>query len=334
LSSVLDGLAPELRRKLRRRRFPTWCPPMLATLTYKHFSREGWVFEHKLDGERVLAFRHGRDVQLLSRNRKSCAAAYPEVVEAVAAQRGSFVVDGEVVAFDGSVSSFAKLQRRMQVRDPEQARKTGVEVFYYTFDLLYVDGYDTTQLPLVERKKLLQSALRYADPLRFLEHRATHGEKFLAEACRKGLEGLIAKRADAPYVHRRSTDWLKFKCINEQEFVVGGYTDPKGSRIGLGALLLGYYEDGKLRYAGEVGTGFSNEMLKYLHERLSRLERRTPPFEDEALPRRSGVHWVSPQLVVQVAFTEWTPEGRLRHPRFRGFRRDKRPEEVVRERAP
>ena len=145
---------------------------------------------------------------------------------------------------------------------------------------------------------------------------------------------MIAKRADAPYVHRRSTDWLKFKCINEQEFVVGGYTDPKGSRIGLGALLLGYYEDGKLKYAGEVGTGFSNEMLKYLHERLSRLERRTPPFEDEALPRRSGVHWVSPRLVVQGAFTEWTPEGRLRHPRFRGLRRDKRPEEVVRERAP
>jgi ATP-dependent DNA ligase len=146
-------------------------------------------------------------------------------------------------------------------------------------------------------------------------------------------EGLIAKCADAEYVHPRSTDWLKFKCSNEQEFVIGGYSDPKGSRVGLGALLLGYYERRKLKYAGEVGTGFSNQMLERLRNQLSRLEQREPPFERDTLPKR-GVHWVKPRLVAQVAFTEWTRQGRLRHPRFKGLRRDKRPAEVARERVP
>jgi len=307
---------------------------MLATLTDEYFSRKGWIFEHKLDGERLLAFRHRRQVRLLSRTGKSAAAAYPEIADAISAQPlESFVVDGEVVAFDGAVTSFAKLQPRMHVGDPDRARQTGIAVFYYVFDLLYVAGHDVTRLPLLERKKLLRTVLRYRGPLRFSRHRATHGEKFLAEACRKGLEGLIAKRVDAEYAPRRSTDWLKFKCANEQEFVIGGYSDPKGSRIGFGALLLGYYERRKLKYAGEVGTGFSNQVLGRLHDRLSRLARREPPFADEALPT-TGVHWVTPRLVAQVAFTEWTRDGKLRHPRFKGLRRDKRPTEVVRERAP
>jgi bifunctional non-homologous end joining protein LigD len=332
LSGLFDRVDPQLRRRLRKRRFPQWCAPMLATLTDEHFSREGWIFEDKLDGERVLAFRRDGNVRLLSRNRKSCATAYPEIVDAIRAQPSrNFVVDGEVVAFDGAVSSFAKLQPRMHVRDPDDARRSGIRVCYCLFDLLYADGHDTTRLPLVERKDLLRAALRFREPLRFSAHRATHGEKFLAEACRKGLEGLIAKRADAEYAHRRSTDWLKFKCANEQEFVVGGYSDPKGARVGLGALLLGYYDRRKLRFAGEVGTGFSNEVLERLHERLSRLEQREPPFNEEGLPA-SGVHWVRPRLVAQVAFTEWTREGKLRHPRFKGLRRDKRPTEVVRER--
>jgi bifunctional non-homologous end joining protein LigD len=306
---------------------------MLATLTDEHFSREGWIFEHKFDGARVLAFRHGRAVRLLTRNRKSCASAYPEVAQAISSQPlKEFVIDGEVAAFDGAVSSFARLQPRMQLRDPEEARKTGIDICYCAFDLLYIDGHDTTRLPLVERKNLLRSALRYGQVLRFSNHRATHGERFLAEACRKGLEGLMAKRADAEYVHQRSTDWLKFKCANEQEFVVVGYSDPKGARVGFGALLLGYYKRRKLKYAGEVGTGFSNPMLEDLHDRLSRLESRKPPFEDETSLPRTGVHWVRPRLVAQVAFTEWTREGKLRHPRFKGLRRDKRPEDVVRER--
>jgi bifunctional non-homologous end joining protein LigD len=304
---------------------------MLATLTDEPFSREGWIFERKLDGERVLAFRRGSRVRLLSRNQKIINTAYPEIAEAIAAQPArDFVVDGEVVAFDGAVSSFAKLQPRMHVRDPKQARASGVKVYYYVFDLLYADGYDATRLPLLERKKLLRAALRYRDPLRFSAHRATRGEAFLAQACSEGLEGLIAKRADGEYVHRRSTDWLKFKCTNEQEFVIGGYSDPKGSRVGFGALLLGYYQRGKLKYAGEVGTGFNRQMLEDLHARLSRLEQGAAPFERDALPG-TGVHWVRPRLVAQVAFTEWTREGKLRHPRFKGLRRDKPAREVVRE---
>jgi bifunctional non-homologous end joining protein LigD len=331
---ILEQLQPDLRRRLRRRRHPAWTAPMLATLVDEPFSREGWIFERKLDGERVLAFRNGARVRLLSRNRKIVNNAYPEIAEAIAAQPATdFVFDGEVVAFDGAVSSFAKLQPRMQVRDPEQARRSGVKVFYYVFDLLYVDGHDTTRLPLLERKRLLRAALRYRDPLRLSAHRTTRGEAFLAQACRKGLEGLIAKRADAEYMHRRSTDWLKFKCTAEQELVIGGYSDPKGTRVGFGALLLGYYEGGKLKYAGEVGTGFNRQTLETLHRRLLRLERAEPPFERDALPQ-SSVHWVRPSLVAEVAFTEWTREGKLRHPRFKGLRRDKRARDVVRERPP
>jgi DNA ligase D-like protein (predicted ligase) len=304
---------------------------MLATLTDRPFSREGWIFERKLDGERVLAFRRGSEVRLLSRNRKPIDAAYPEIAEAIASgDLHDEVLDGEVVAIAGGATSFAALQPRMQVRSAEQSRRSGVKVYYYVFDLLHLDGYDTTLLPLLDRKRLLRDAIASRGPIRFTTHRATNGAVFFAEACEKGWEGLIAKRADAPYQHRRSTDWLKFKCAREQEFVVGGFTDPKGSRVGFGALLLGYYDSGRLRYAGDVGTGFDREMLSQLHERLSRLEQDRAAFERDG-PPRSGVHWVRPELVVQVAFTEWTRDGKLRHPRFKGVRRDKRARDVVRE---
>jgi DNA ligase D-like protein (predicted ligase) len=332
MSSPLELLSPEARAALRPEPYPTWVAPMLATLTDRPFSRKGWVFERKLDGERVLAFRRGSDVRLLSRNRKSIDAAYPEIAEAIASEGlHDEVLDGEVVAFVRGVTSFAALQPRMQVRSAAQARASGVKVYYYVFDLLHLDGYDTTGLPLLERKRLLRAAIRWGSPIRFTTHRATNGTDFLAEACEKGWEGLIAKRGDAPYQHRRSTDWLKFKCSREQEFVVGGFTDPKGSRVGFGALLLGYYDGGKLRYAGDVGTGFDRETLLRLRDRLSRLEQDRPAFERDGLPR-SGVHWVRPELVAQVAFTEWTRDGKLRHPRFKGLRRDKRARDVVRER--
>jgi bifunctional non-homologous end joining protein LigD len=331
MRSPLDGLSSQARDALRPEPYPTWVAPMLATLTDRPFSRTGWIFERKLDGERVLAFRRGSDVRLLSRNRKSIDAAYPEVAEAIASEGlHDEVLDGEVVAFVHGVTSFSALQPRMQVRNAAQARVSGVSVYYYVFDLLHLDGYDTTGLPLLERKQLLRGAVRWGRPLRFTTHRATRGTDFLPEACEKGWEGLIAKRADAPYQHRRSTDWLKLKCSREQEFVVGGFTDPKGSRIGFGALLLGYYEGGKLRYAGDVGTGFDRETLSRLRELLSRLERDRPPFERDGLPR-SRVHWVRPDLVAEVAFSEWTRDGKLRHPRFKGLRRDKRARDVVRE---
>jgi DNA ligase D-like protein (predicted ligase) len=305
---------------------------MLATLTDRRFSDPAWIFEPKLDGVRCLAFRAGADVRLLSRNRLRLNDRYPELAEALVMQQvDDFVVDGEIVAFDGNRTSFQRLQRRMQLRDPHAARRTGVAVFLYVFDVLHVQGRDVSELPLRLRKSVLRRLLVFRDPLRFTPHRNAQGEAYWRQACAKGLEGVIAKRADAPYVHARSGDWLKFKCVNEQEFVIGGFTDPKGSRRGFGALLLGHYRGDDLLYAGKVGTGFDEEQLAALRRRLDRLERDRPPFAAGKLPR-VGVHWVRPELVGQVGFAEWTRDGQLRHPRFLGLRQDKRPREVVRER--
>jgi DNA ligase D-like protein (predicted ligase) len=307
---------------------------MLATLTDRRFSEPDWIFERKLDGVRALAFRKGDRVRLLSRNRKDLYRTYPEVVEALAGQPAlDVVVDGEVVAFEGRQTSFARLQGRMQLRDPDRARISGIAIFYYAFDLLHLEGHDLTRLPLRRRKSLLRQGLRFADPLRFLTHRAEHGERYHREACDRGWEGLIAKRASGPYAGGRSTDWLKFKCVADQELVIGGFTDPKGSRAGFGALLVGHYEDGKLAYAGKVGTGYNEGVLRDLREEMDRLAREDPPFELRTgnLPRRD-VHWVEPRLVGQIGFTEWTGDGRLRHPRFQGLRRDKNATDVVRER--
>jgi bifunctional non-homologous end joining protein LigD len=311
----------------------TWIPPMLATLTRARFSDPDWIYERKLDGERCLAFRSAGGVQLFSRNRKELNGHYPELVEALTEQTaGDFVVDGEVVAFEGNRTSFARLQGRMQVSDPEAARRTGVTVFFYVFDLLRLDGRDLTGLGLRERKALLRRVLQYGGPLRFTAHRVGNGVAYWEQACQRGWEGVIAKRADGRYVHGRSTDWLKFKCVTEQEFVIGGYTDPQGSRLGFGALLVGYYEDGQLRYAGKVGTGYDHQTLERLGSRLARLERARPAFDSGNLPR-VGVHWVEPRLVGQIAFSEWTRAGQLRHPRFQGLREDKSPRDVVREQA-
>ncbi|MGZ4338401.1 MAG: non-homologous end-joining DNA ligase [Gaiellaceae bacterium] len=324
----LLSLPPEAGERLRRRSQPEWVPPMLAVLTSEPFSREGWLFERKLDGERCLAFRRGARLRLLSRSGLMLNDTYPELVEALKAQVcDEFVVDGEVVAFEGRRTSFARLQQRMQLRAPEQARVTPVRVFYYLFDLLFLDGWDTTELELRHRKSLLRRALTSRDPLRYLPHRNAAGEAYYLEACRRGWEGLVAKRGSAPYQSRRSRDWLKLKCANQQEFVIGGYTEPRGSRIGFGALLVGYYEDGLLRYAGKVGTGFSDETLRDLAGRLAALETGRPPFASSDLPR-NGVHWVRPELVAEIGFAELTRERKLRHPRFLGLRRDKPAREV------
>jgi bifunctional non-homologous end joining protein LigD len=223
------------------------------------------------------------------------------------------------------------LQQRLGVAHPGQRLLDDFPVYYYMFDVMYADGADTRSLPLRERKRVLAGLLPFRDPLRFTEHRDGDGEPFWVQACRDGWEGLIAKRADEPYQNGRTKDWLKFKCENAQEFVIGGYTDPQRSRVGFGALLLGYYEGGDLVYAGKVGTGFDNATLLRLHEGLARLEQDSPAFTRGHLPPRRGVHWVKPQLVAEVGFSEWTVEGELRHPRFQGLRDDKNPGDVVRE---
>jgi DNA ligase D-like protein (predicted ligase) len=310
---------------------PDWQSPTLATLTNERFSDPKWIFERKLDGVRGLAFRDGDRMRLLSRNRLSLNGTYPEIVEALADQDQSrFVLDGEIVAFTGRRTSFARLQGRLGITDPDQARASRIPVFYYVFDLLHLDGKDTTQLPLLQRKKLLRNSFHFTDPLRFTIHRVRDGEAAYRRACERGDEGVIAKLAESPYEGGRSRNWLKFKCSRDQEFVVVGYTAPKGSRVGLGALLLGYYDSADLVYAGKVGTGFDDATLRSLHERLSRIEEKTPPIT-KGLSREPGAHWVRPKLVAQVAFGEWTRDGKLRHPRYLGLRTDKSPDEVVRE---
>jgi bifunctional non-homologous end joining protein LigD len=312
---------------------PGWLEPELATLTADRFSDPAWIYERKFDGERCLAFRDGDQLRLLTRNQQQVSGTYPEIAEALRAQRASdFVVDGEVVAFDGEQTSFSRLQRRLGVREPSPALQAEVPVSICLFDVLWADGRDVRPRPLLERKQLLRDLLSFGGPLRYTEHRDTDGEAYFRQACQQGWEGILAKRGDAPYQAGRSRDWLKFKCLNGQEFVIGGYTDPRGSRVGFGALLLGYYDgEGRLRYAGKVGTGFDRSTLASLHDTLAASERSGPAFEPVRGLPRSGVHWVEPRLVAQVGFSEWTPDGELRHPRFQGLRRDKAPGEVVRE---
>ena len=308
---------------------PNWIEPMLATLTDARFSDPQWIFERKLDGVRLLVFRDGDRIRLMTRNRKLVNDTYPELIEALAEQPArDFVADGEVVTFEGDLTSFSRLQNRMQIADPDKARASNVVVYLYLFDILHLDGHDLTRLPLRRRKSLLRQALRFDDPLRFTAHRNEDGEALFERACAKDWEGLIAKDATAPYSHGRSRDWLKFKCGKGQELVIGGFTEPAGERPGFGALLLGYFEDGRLRYAGKVGTGFDNAFLESFRETLEAHRRETPPFDDVI---DEDALWVRPDLVAEIGFTEWTGSGRLRHPRFLGLRRDKAAEDVIRE---
>jgi bifunctional non-homologous end joining protein LigD len=332
VDDLLAGLPANVRALLRPGPQPEWMDPMLATLTKRRFSSPDWVYERKLDGERCLGFRNNGKVRLLSRNRLRLDGTYPELVDALVSQTDhDIVVDGEVVAFDHGHQSFAALQRRLGITDPRLARRSGIEVVYYIFDVLHLDGHFVDALPLRARKSLLTRAVRYAAPLRLTVHRNTEGETYFHEACRRGWEGLIAKRAESLYVGRRSPDWLKFKCSNRQELVIGGFTDPAGTRVGFGALLVGYYEDGRLVYAGKVGTGFDVATLLSLRGQLDALAQSESPFGVGEV-RERGVHWVRPELVAEVEFSEWTTDGRLRHPRFVGLRGDKPAREVVRER--
>jgi DNA ligase D-like protein (predicted ligase) len=322
MKSPLEIVPEQARKQIRRRAQPAWCSPMLATLVREQFSDPDWIFEPKLDGIRCLAFRKGRQVNLFSRNHISFNDRYPEFVAPLMKQSAhDFIVDGEIVALQKGVSRFSLLQKRMQIHVP---------ILYYLFDILYLDGHDLTRLELRYRKEVLERSFSFRDPLRFSKHRVARGEAFYREACSKGWEGVIAKRAGSPYVHQRSNDWLKFKCENQQEFVIVGYTEPEGSRVGVGALLVGVYEKQKLLYAGKVGTGFDTQTLRDLEKKLSAIERAGPACSPDSLPK-TRVHWVQPKFVAQVAFTEWTGSGKLRHPRYLGLRTDKKASEVVRE---
>jgi bifunctional non-homologous end joining protein LigD len=297
--------------------------PMKAVLSDTPFSDPAWIFERKLDGIRAIAIKDESGVSLMSRTAHRMNGQFPELVRALESEPADdFIVDGEIVAFENGITSFARLQQRAREHVP---------VFLYAFDLPRHDGEDLRPLPLRERKARLRRALDFHGPIRFNPHRnGEHGEELYREACRKGLEGVIAKRADSSYVGSRSRDWLKLKCHAEQELVIGGFTAPKGSRVEFGALLVGYYDDGVLRYAGKVGTGFGQETLRTLGALMRELEHDESPFEPFK-PIPPGTRWVRPELVGQVAFSEWTRDGRLRHPRYLGLREDKPAREVVRE---
>jgi ATP-dependent DNA ligase len=281
--------------------FPEWVEPMAATLTQDRFSGPEWIFERKLDGIRLLAFKNGADVRLYSRNR------LPQHLPAVASAVG--YLPAHDLILDGEATWEA-------------------DAGYHVFDVMWLDGRDLTSLPLEERRALLD-ALPLQQPL----HRVTplDDEKPWERACREGWEGVIAKRRGSIYEHRRSPHWLKMKCEASQELVVGGFTDPQGARVGLGALLVGYFEGDDLVFAGKIGTGFDTKLLLDLRARLDRLEVAEAPFtRGTGLPRR-GAHWARPEIVVQVAFIEWTVHGKLRHPRLLGVRFDKAARDVVRE---
>jgi bifunctional non-homologous end joining protein LigD len=323
LSSPLDRLGEDARGLLREAPAPRRSAAMKAVLTDARFSDPDWIFERKLDGIRCIAIRDGARVRMLSRNDLSLNERYPELAAALEAEDCSrFAVDGEIVAFEGAQTSFARLAQR---------RQRHVAVYLYVFDILWLEGYDVRRLPLRDRKGLLRSALGFEGPIRLTPHRNGAGEALFEEACRKGWEGLIAKRADSAYTDARSRDWLKFKCEQGQELVIGGFTAPQGSRTDFGALLLGHFADGELHYAGKVGTGFDHATLAELGSRLRGLEREDPPFADPKAIKLRGTHWVEPELVAQIGFTEWTRDGRLRHPRFLGLRDDKPARKVVRE---
>jgi ATP-dependent DNA ligase len=285
--------------------FPDWLEPMAATLTQERFTGPEWIFERKYDGIRALAFKHGPDVRLLSRNR------LPQHNPAVLAAIARLAVDDAIL-------------------DGELAWRGDDRVSYHVFDLLWCSGRDLTRLRLDERKALL-AKIRFELPI----ERVTPVDDVIPweRACAEGWEGVIAKRRDAPYEHRRSPHWLKMKCEATQELVVGGFTDPQGVRVGFGALLVGYYEPNgdHFVYAGKVGTGFDTKLLRTLRERLDRLEIAASPFTKATGLPRLRAHWVRPEIVVQVSFIEWTVHGKMRHSRLIELRTDKTARDVVRE---
>jgi bifunctional non-homologous end joining protein LigD len=287
--------------------FPEWIEPMAATLTQDRFNSEDWLFERKLDGIRLLAFKNDGEVRLLSRNKLPQHNSYPNVLKAIASLPvENVILDGEAMGM------WEKVGR----------------VDYHVFDIMWLNGRDLTALPLDQRRELL-GQLPLRPPVGTVE--ALTDEKPWERACAEGWEGVIAKRRNAPYEHRRSPHWLKMKCEATQELVVGGFTDPQRSRVGLGALLVGYFENEDFVFAGKIGTGFDTKLLLELRDRLNAIEIPKPAFTKGVGLPRVRAHWVKPELVVQVAFMEWTGHGKMRHPRLLGLRTDKEPRDVVRE---
>ena len=317
----------------RRAPLPARIAAQLATLVDEPPKGAEWLHEMKFDGYRILARLQDGRVRLLSRNGKDWTAHFPTVAAAVEELPAkAALLDGEVaVVLPSGMTSFQALQNALA--GPDQGPSP---LAYFLFDLIHLEGLSLAGAPLEERKTMLRDVLgtpRPGSPLRYSDHVAGSGAEFFKQACTLGVEGIVSKRRDARYEPGRSRSWLKVKCLHRQEFVIGGYTDPEGSRVGLGALLLGVYDaGGDLEFAGKVGTGFTSKVLDDLRKKLTARAQPTSPFKQARIPGVTRAHWVRPELVAEVAFTEWTSDGRLRHPSFQGLREDKNPKDVTHER--
>lgn len=305
---------------------PDFVQPQLALLVDSAPSGKDWVHEIKFDGYRTQAHIVNGKVKLFTRTGKDWTEKYPGIVEALEPIQEDAVLDGEVVFLDeNGRSDFQKLQGALKAGKVR-------ELIYYVFDLLFLEGKDLTSIPLIARKDRLEKLIKKLKNkrIRYSEHFRVAGPELLNASCSHGLEGVVSKRVDTPYVPGRHSDWVKSKCIQRQEFVIGGFTEPRGARAKFGALLVGVHEDGQLRYAGRVGTGFDQKLLGSLHAKLAKLETEKSPFELRS-PRERDVHWVKPKLVCEVAFSEWTSDKILRAPVFHGLRMDKPASEIVME---
>lgn len=307
---------------------PESIQPMLATLVDDPFSNAEWIFETKWDGFRSVCFVKNGKSRFVSRNQIDMTPQYPElenVAKQIAAKEA--ILDGEIVALDeGGMPKFQLLQPRVGRKSGLEALRGQGHIVYYVFDLLYLDGDDLMPCPVVERKEALAKILRPASFIKLSEHLEGDGEVFFKHIEKFHLEGMIAKRAASAYVQKRSKDWLKVKTVHRSEVVIGGYTQPRGSRSHFGALVVGLYRDRELHYVAHVGGGFNHRTLAQIHKLMQPSKTRESPFVD-APKTNEPVQWLKPKLVAEVKFSEWTADHRLRHPVFIGLREDKKPQD-------
>jgi bifunctional non-homologous end joining protein LigD len=316
----------------RKAAMPSVIKPMLATLVDEPFSDPDWLFETKWDGVRAVCFIRNGQARFISRNQIEMTAQYPELANIAQSIRASSVIlDGEIVALDeNGVSRFQLLQRRLGRKNAGEIQRLAAttRIAFYIFDVPHLDGFDLMGCKLIDRKTTLEGILKSSKNIRYSDHIIGEGEKLFEEIAKVPLEGMIAKRLESTYVQRRSAEWLKIKTIQQSEVVIGGYTEPRNSREYFGALVVGLYRDGKLHYIAHTGGGFNHQTLAKTYQLMQPFKTKDCPFVDKP-KTNEPVQWVKPKLVAQVKFSEWTADGRMRHPVFLGLRQDKNPQECV-----
>jgi len=302
-----------MKAKITKTKQPNWISPMLATLYKKPaFSDSDWIFEKKFDGIRCLIFSKNKKIKMMSRNKIELNTAYPHISNALENFKNSdFIIDGEIVYQAGKLNSFSSLQKL----EKSQSKK----IRLFVFDILFLNGFDLRALPLIQRKELLKKAFNFNKTVSFTAFKKADGITYFKKIVSQGFEGIMAKKANSKYLSKRGRDWLKIKNVNKQEFVICGYTLPQGERKGFGALLLGFYKNNRLQYAGKVGTGFDDKELISLFAKLKPIISKHSPFKEDLKIKAT---WVKPKLIAECSFTEWTDDNKLRHPSYLGLRKD------------